>query len=81
VIRLPKPGEVLGLQVAQREKARQRTESGKQYSRKRERYIALIYAAARAGERDTFIDLLGHWETGNWDDDLDRIDAANQSEG
>lgn len=80
-IRLPKGGEVEGLEAAARFRAKEREESGKEYSRKRERYIALIYATARAGEHSSFLDLLCHWESGTWDDDLERIDRANQSRG
>lgn len=80
-LRLPKPGEVEELQAKDRAKAEARAETGKQYSRKRERYIALIYASAQTGDWDAFLDMLCHWESGTWDDDLDRIDAAKQPEG
>ena len=80
-IRLPKPGEVEELRANARAKAEALQETGKEYSRKRERYIALIYAAARADRHVEFLDLLCHWESGTWDVDLDRIDAANQPEG
>ena len=75
-IRLPIPGEVEGLEAAWRLRAAERNETGKQYSRKRERYIALIYAAARADRHVEFLDLLGHCESGTWDDDLARINKA-----
>lgn len=75
-IRLPIPGEVDGLEAAARLRAAERNETGKQYSRKRERYIAMIYSAARADQYAWFLDLLCHWESGTWDDDLERIDEA-----
>lgn len=75
-IRLPLPGEVDGLEAAARLRAAEREETGKEYSRKRERYIAMIYATGRAGQHDSFVNLLGYWESGTWDDHLERIDQA-----
>ncbi len=76
-LRLPQPGEVERLEAAGRLKAAQCEESGHEYRRKRERYISLMYQAALNRDRELFVELLGPWEVGNWDDKLAKLDEIN----
>lgn len=78
-IRLPKPGEVDELRDEQAQKEAGRDESAHQYRDRRERYISLIYQAALKRDRELFVELLGPWEVGNWDEKLAKLDEINQT--
>lgn len=78
-IRLPKPGEVDELRDEQKQKEAGREESAHQYRDRRERYISLIYQAALKRDRELFVELLGPWEVGDWDEKLAQLDEINQT--
>ena len=73
-IRLPKPGEVAVILKDRRQNREASEESAHQYRNRRERYISLMYQAALSHDRELFVELLGPWEVGNWDDKLAKLD-------
>ncbi len=76
-IRLPKPGEVEELQEQERQKQESMKESAHDHANARERYISLMYQAAISHDRELFVELLGPWEVGNWEDKLAKLDEIN----
>ena len=76
-LRPPYPREVEELQEQERRRHESMKESAHEHAANRERYISLMYQAARSHDRELFVELLGPWEVGDWDDKLAKLDEID----